>query len=322
MAVDLSTPQAILAAARANPNIAWGMGVPINKQTGMIDTEAHVAGQYLDYASKGYGTTPDWNTALAQAQSLTMQDIFNGGKPSGDYFTNTPNPTQNPVIPTTPPPAGGPKAGDGRSNPPAPVLNGSILQPASMTYTPRGTYSGIPQAMPKQGGVVTPPASGGLLGTAPQQMSGSAWNAGANSNFSGSYMPAFAPRGVANYQYPSTPGGAVARTQGSGLPPLTTPPAPGNGSGTPVSPEEEKRAKALQSGALYQPRQFANYQDAGVTMPYRNQYEQYALSAVQGQPWMPTFGYQNKFNGAAPVLQQKLMGLLGGGNGGGGGNNG
>ena len=278
------------------------------------DPNALLMGQQLYGTGIGnqiFGAAPDYQP-LRPRDPNDNWGMPNNQNPVGDgndYLQN--NPTSNP--PANPP--GNP--GDGRSAPPAPVLNGTVLQPASMTYQPRGTYNGLPQAMPKPGAAVQPPPGGGLLGSAPQQLSGAPWKAGQYSNFGGSYLHAQAPRGVENYQYPATPGGAVARTQGSGLPPLTTtPPDPGNGSGTPISPEE-KRAKALQSGALYQPRQFANYQEAGVTLPYRNQFEQYALSTVQGQPWMPNFSYMSKYGTAPPPLQQKFMGLLGGGGGGG-----
>ena len=287
------------------------------------DPNALLMGQQLygtGLANMLFGAAPDYQP-LRPRDPNDLTDRW-GSPNNQNPAQNTSAFNQNPVGDGNSYPPGNPASnppgnpGDDRSAPPAPVLNGTVLQPASMTYRPRGTYIGPPQAMPKPGAAVQPPPGGGLLGTAQQQLSGAPWQAGQYSNFGGSYLHAQAPRGVENYQYPATPGGAVARTQGSGLPPLTTNPAPDPGNGTPVSPEE-KRAKALQSGALYQPRQFANYQEAGVTLPYRNQFEQYALSTVQGQPWMPNFSYTSRYGTAPPPLQQKFMGLLGGGGGGG-----
>ena len=279
------------------------------------DPNALLMGQQLygtGLANYLFGGAPDY-------QPLRPRD------PNDNWSANPTSPgqntsafAQNPLgdgntYPPAPPPAAPPgNPGGGRSNPPAPVLNGTPLQNPAMVYQPRGTYLGGSNPLPKPGAAITPPPGGGLLGTGPQQLSGAPWKAGGFSNFRGSYMPAFAPRGVENYQYPSTPGGGVARTSGPGLGALPgNTGAPPGGNGTTVSPDDTKSA-ALTSGALYQPRTLANYQEAGITMPFRNSFEQYAQSLAMGQPWMPGFSYLSQYQSAPPPLGQKSVGLLGG----------
>ena len=44
------------AAARANPDVIQ-MGMPLNRN-GTLNTQAHLANQYIDYANRGYGAAP------------------------------------------------------------------------------------------------------------------------------------------------------------------------------------------------------------------------------------------------------------------------
>ena len=119
MPLDTSAAQAILAAARANPDVIWQMGMPLNRN-GTLNTQAHLANQYIDYANRGYGAAPpDWNTFLQRAnQGWTVTDAFNG-RQTGDQFayqnyypTGPQGGTQQPgTIPSPPTPPSPPSVG-------------------------------------------------------------------------------------------------------------------------------------------------------------------------------------------------------------------
>ena len=200
--------------------------------------------------------------------------------------------------------------------------------PAGSGNPAGGLLGGVPgrQNGPAAGTSPWQPIYGNPTGTGPQQFSGAPWSGGQYSNFTGSYMPATAPHGVANYQYPSTPGGFVPQSSGgNGLnvqpgtttPPGTTPPGPTDpgGTGSPGSDggagagpagDGNKSAQAAPNanGTMgYQPRSFADYTQAGITLPFRNNFEQYSLAMAQAQPYMPTFPYAQNPRPQAPGLQ-------------------
>lgn len=222
-------------------------------------------------------------------------------------YTTTPGPAPAPYVP----PGGTPPA-----NPP----------------NPGGNPPGNPP-----GGVTPPnPVAPGLLGTAPRQWTGSPWQAGPNSPFSGSFFPAFGVQGVANYRYPAQPGGTVTRTPGSGgLQPTGTNPGSSPPGGNPPSPDPVNGS--LQSlntttpNTSYTPRNLVNYAAGGVQLPYRNQFEQYTQSLAMAQPWTPTYNGRGQSGtplrgqpswqqgggqqGGGMNLGAMLAGLLGGRNG-------
>jgi hypothetical protein len=158
-----------------------------------------------------------------------------------------------------------------------------------------------------------------LLGTAPRQWTGSPWQAGPNSVFSGSFFPAFGVQGVANYQYPAQPGGFVPRTPGTGgfNPTGGNPPGGGNrGGGNP--PGYDPVNGSLQSANVssntgFTPRNLVNYAAGGVQLPYRNQFEQYTQSLAMAQPWTPT--YQGRGQSGTPLRGQWGGAPQGGGGG-------
>ena len=316
MPLDTSAAQAILAAARANPDVIWQMGMPLNRN-GTLNTQAHLANQYIDYANRGYGAAPpDWNTFLQRAnQGWTVTDAFNG-RQAGDQFAY-----QN-YYPTGPQNPQGPRAGllggptenlSGSANlgqpgqymgpsnqptvggppytPPPPPPNPPASPPPPTSYPPS------PPSYPPAPSTYNPPIppnpfTPSVLGNAPRQWTGAPWRAGQFSNFSGSFFPAFGVQGVQNYVYPQQPGGTVTRTPGTGLPTITT--GTGTGTGTTRSPDQQQ---SLSSSTSYTPRSFVDWTQGGIQMPYRNQFEQYTQSLAMAQPWNPSFRYtQGSFN--------------------------
>ena len=320
MPLDTSAAQAILAAARANPDVIWQMGMPLNRN-GTLNTQAHLANQYIDYANRGYGAAPpDWNTFLQRAnQGWTVTDAFNGQQTGQqfaghqNYYPTGPQPdtqrsdatgpmellgnSQNlgtpwmsmgpgsaPPAPPAPP-AGPPGSFYPPSTPPPPGPPGPPPPPYTITPPPP------PPANPSSLGGQNP-INPGLLGTASRQWTGAPWRAGQFSNFSGSFFPAFGVQGVQNYVYPQQPGGTVTRTPGTGLPTITT--DTGAGTGTTRSPDQQQ---SLSSSTSHTPRSFVDWTQGGIQMPYRNQFEQYTQSLAMAQPWNPSFRYtQGSFN--------------------------
>ena len=233
-----------------------------------------------------------------------------------------------------------------RSMGPGMVGNPNYIPPPSPPSPPGGSPPPNPVNPPNPGGnppgnppgSVTPPnpVAPGLLGTAPRQWTGSPWQAGPNSPFSGSFFPAFGVQGVANYQYPAQPGGTVTRTPGSGgLQPTGTNPGSSPPGGNPPSPDPVNGS--LQSlntstpNTSYTPRNLVNYAAGGVQLPYRNQFEQYTQSLAMAQPWTPTYNGRGQSGtplrgqpswqqgggqqGGGMNLGAMLAGLLGGRNG-------
>ena len=194
----------------------------------------------------------------------------------------------NPPGGTTPP--GGGITPPGGGNPPG----GGITPPGG--GNPPGT-GGPPGGFPPN------PIAPGLLGTAPRQWTGSPWQAGPNSAFSGSFFPAFGVQGVANYQYPAQPGGFVPRTPGTGgfNPTGGNPPGgnnPGNGNPPGYDPVNGSQQSAnVSSNTGFTPRNLVNYAAGGVQLPYRNQFEQYTQSLAMAQPWMPTYNGRGQSRG-------------------------
>jgi len=295
MPLDTSAAQAILAAARANPDVIWQMGMPLNRN-GTLNTQAHLANQYIDYANRGYGAAPpDWNTFLQRAnQGWTVTDAFNG-RQAGDQFAY-----QN-YYPTGP--QGGTQQSGTIPSPPTPPSPPSVGPPGSF-YPPSSPSPPAPSPIAGQN-----PINPGLLGTASRQWTGAPWRAGQFSNFSGSFFPAFGVQGVQNYVYPQQPGGTVTRTPGTGLPTITT--DTGAGTGTTRSPDQQQslssstsyttrspdQQQSLSSSTSYTPRSFVDWTQGGIQMPYRNQFEQYTQSLAMAQPWNPSFRYtQGSFN--------------------------
>lgn len=178
--------------------------------------------------------------------------------------------------------------------------------PGSGPTGPGGTGPGGPGGTgPGPTGATGSPANTiapALLGTAPRQWTGSPWQAGPNSPFSGSFFPAFGVQGVANYQYPATPGGFVPRTPGTGgFNPVGN---PGNNTGPGTTPPgydptvgSLRSASANQSNTGFTPRNLVNYAAGGVQLPYRNQFEQYTQSLAMAQPWTPTYNGRGQSRG-------------------------
>lgn len=139
MPLDTSAAQAILAAARANPDVIWQMGMPLNRN-GTLNTQAHLANQYIDYANRGYGAAPpDWNTFLQRAnQGWTVTDAFNG-RQAGDQFAY-----QN-YYPTGP--QGGTQQSGTIPSPPTPPSPPSVGPPGSF-YPPSSPSPPAPPAPP------------------------------------------------------------------------------------------------------------------------------------------------------------------------------
>ena len=272
MPLDTSAAQAILDAANANPDVIWQIGLPLNRN-GTLNTQAHLANQYIDYANRGYGAAPpDWNTFLQRSyQGWTVTDAFNG-RQTGDYYPTGPQ--------------GGTQQSGTIPSPPTPPSPPSVGPPGSF-YPPSSPSPPAPSPIAGQN-----PINPGLLGTASRQWTGAPWRAGQFSNFSGSFFPAFGVQGVQNYVYPQQPGGTVTRTPGTGLPTITT--GTGAGTGTTRSPDQQQ---SLSSSTSYTPRSFVDWTQGGIQMPYRNQFEQYTQSLAMAQPWNPSFRYtQGSFN--------------------------
>ena len=307
MPLDTSAAQAILAAARANPDVIWQMGMPLNRN-GTLNTQAHLANQYIDYANRGYGAAPpDWNTFLQRAnQGWTVTDAFNG-RQAGDqfayqnYYPTGPQ-TDTAVMPQAPMELLGTNLGRrgcqwGReplrrrlSVGPGIVLSSVFAvgprRPPPLTLTPPPPAANPYCSVVKIRSIRA--CSVRLRGNG----LGAPWRAGQFSNFSGSFFPAFGVQGVQNYVYPQQPGGTVTRTPGTGLPTITT--GTGAGTGTTRSPDQQQ---SLSSSTSHTPRSFVDWTQGGIQMPYRNQFEQYTQSLAMAQPWNPSFRYtQGSFN--------------------------
>ena len=201
--------------------------MPLNRN-GTLNTQAHLANQYVDYANRGYGAAPpDWNTFLQRAnQGWTVTDAFNG-RQAGDQFAL--------------PKLLSDRASGGTH---ATIWDDSVaadpsVRPAAFPAWPsRIVLSSVFAALPPPGPPPSdhasatlrlPPSLGGqnpinpgLLGTASRQWTGAPWRAGQFSNFSGSFFPAFGIQGVQTTSIPQQPGGTVTRTPGTGLPTITT----------------------------------------------------------------------------------------------------
>jgi hypothetical protein len=223
--------------------VMWMNGVPMRytAQGMMPDPQWTQMTDALDSrpGGDGHNTPVNWQQ---QIQNVGGAISLNQAQQNAGYPGSTPgqvpprgmgpgmvgNPGYNPG--TTPPGGGNPPGGTtppgggitppGGGNPPG----GGITPPGG--GNPPGT-GGPPGGFPPN------PIAPGLLGTAPRQWTGSPWQAGPNSVFSGSFFPAFGVQGVANYQYPAQPGGFVPRTPGTGgfNPTGGNPPGGGNRGG-------------------------------------------------------------------------------------------
>lgn len=239
-------------------------------------------------------------------QAYVYNDPFRGAGPG--VIRNpggSPPPAGGPPPPPyTPPPAGGP--------PPPPYTPPPYLPPPP----PPPPYFPPPPPPPYQ----NPPPAPGVLGTAPQQLPGNPWVTSPWANFQGSFFPAFGVRGVPNYQYPAQPGGFVPRTPGNGFPavggtgggggtPPPPPPPPPNENGSLQSASTNNGSGGLYGNTGFMPRSMADYNAAGVQLPFRNQFEQYAQSLVGSQPWMPSYPWARRSSGAIPLGAQQGYGM-------------
>ena len=310
MPLDTSAAQAILAAARANPDVIWQMGMPLNRN-GTLNTQAHLANQYIDYANRGYGAAPpDWNTFLQRAnQGWTVTDAFNG-RQAGDQFAYQnyyPTGPQNPqgpragrrstgphgaVAPISASPVRrgamsmGPTVGGPPLYPPPPPPNPRHLlrrQPAAFaSITPRHRP---PPANPSSLGGQNP-INPGLLRYGFAAME---WRTVA----SRSVLQFLRQRSFRHLAFrackTSIRSNRAARSHArreQGLPTITR--AHGTGTGTTRSPDQQQ---SLSGSTSYTPRSFVDWTQGGIQMPYRNQFEQYTQSLAMAQPWNPSFRY-------------------------------
>ena len=328
MAVDLSAAQGILTAAQGNPNITWAMGMPLNRD-GTLNTQAHLAKQYLDYAGRGYGTTPTWDQALQWAgQGRTMTEIFNGGRATGDTFAGT-TPSGAPNAPTTPPPPPAyvppPPPPPAYVPPPPPPPPGpkstnpvyeSLLGPANPIAGPSMVGAPVGNSPPGNNGQTG--LLGGVLGTSPQSLAGGMWQLGGS--FGGSALPWNAPKGIANWNpndpRAQNPGGVqIFRgnpIQINGNTGNVTDPANSNVLTTDPTSSFKNALKQNTLGntpTSFAPRAFADSYGTGVTLPYNNAYQQFMGATTGINPLMPNYSWYRGSRFTTPGMGK--TGLLG-----------